>query len=819
MFPRIVIHAAFFVLSVLVTGISLAADNERTIAFEWTASGLEARTIAIASDRAAYALDQEGRAFKLVTAPRTRWFSMNRRFSRLVARPEHGMVWALHPATGLAYRFNRSFWGKKGELPFIDLTVTENGTVLGLTRDHRILEWVDDVERWLTLVDLVQERVTRILAGAGNTVFLLNVDGDVLTLRDGGQTTDTGVTQVVDFTYDQHANALYLISLDGVLRRWEIDRGIEAMVAGLDSAQDVAAGSDGEIWVIDPNGEVLIGREKPPVEEVAVAEDLPVVSATVPTAETQRASAKSDGEPTKPIEGDQDAEPPTFKLSLFRVPDFTADRLAIGQDGRVFALPQNARFFMWNNDRRGFHEFPGSAARAAVGPDGEIWGISNSGEVSFFDGREWKSTGFNEGRGIWLSPEGTVWISTIDEKILTYDRRRKRFNRTKLKGAYFTFDADGRFWTAMEDGKIFRCVDGRCKRVPGHATDIVAGRDNHVLRIGAEGRLFIFNEGRNNWRLIRDGVRAVEFGPGDHPWLADANGTLFASAFFERDESRDFQVAAAAAEILERQARFSSGSGETTSGFTFTKRIDFEEVDLNGGDAGARIMFVGPNDAAFVLGDDFATVWEYDHDDNEFDLFTDLPRTTGTAIRRMAVDDNGRPWIVYADNRLFRPDGKKKYKEITEFSNAAFVDINYNNVVMAVDTSSQLFTYDADKDEFEQFDDGVGIEAGDFSVDPEGDPWIRIGSTGDLREYTGKKFEDRPNNGAQNIDNIGIGGNGDIYVSEQLGGNARLLKYNESNDDFDEVDVPNGVGVLWVDVGGDGRPWFVSTDNRVFRAK
>ncbi|SCA56041.1 hypothetical protein MTBPR1_160032 [Candidatus Terasakiella magnetica] len=57
-----------------------------------------------------------------------------------------------------------------------------------------------------------------------------------------------------------------------------------------------------------------------------------------------------------------------------------------------------------------------------------------------------------------------------------------------------------------------------------------------------------------------------------------------------------------------------------------------------------------------------------------------------------------------------------------------------------------------------------------------------------------------------------------MYVAEKSE-QERLLKWNYSNEDFDEVSVPSGVKPTWVGVLKDGRPWFISSDSKIYRAK
>jgi len=767
-----------------------------------------------------FVLTTTGTAKKRISASRNRWFSLLGNFDSLIAHPAVRGIWGIgasdSPESGRAFRHNTSWWVQKGERAFADLTVTPSGEVLGLTTDGRVFRWNERKKRWNLLGRVGDLQGYRLAAVSRRRLWVIDKSGDLLEIRNG-KPRKAGLTGLRDLAFSVERNCLYLVDENGRLRCWDPSTGKTQLLARPVKELrlvSVSLGDDGRILVIDGDGNLFAGEPVLPTQVVEKS-DVP---------ELQPGTVESEGRPGSPAPTALDqAEQPhadeTFRLNLAKVPG-TAARVAIGTDGRVFAAMRDGSIAQWSNTLNRFSSFPGIASRLALGPDGEVWAVTATGFAQHFDGKRWIAYPLKNVRDIRVDGQGAVWASDNRERIYRFDRKRRRFKRTNLVGSYFAFDPDGRFWAVRADNKIFRCREKRCQRMPGIATDIVVGPGGLVLTIDRGRRLYRWLEAHGRWDLIRKDTQSVEIGPSDTPWVVDADGAVWASAFYKRDESRDIEIADAARRYQTRQASLPKAAGTTTSAsiFTFTKSLKWEQISVEGSDS-PRLLWVGPNNGAYLVSTSATVVWEFDADKDEFKVMTDLPRAVGTSVRRIAVGENGRPWFVYNDNQIWRPDGDKNFKQITNFTNANYVNANYGGKIMAVNTSGVLYDYDADKNKFETADDAEDVTvAADFDVDPDGHPWVYT-SGGYLKEYTGRRFEFRPEDQSQKFDNVGIGGDGSVYISEEVGGSGRLLKWNESNKDFDVVSTPSGVSVLWVDVAGDGRPWFISTDYKVYRAK
>ncbi|MGB0684026.1 MAG: hypothetical protein ACPGOV_15055 [Magnetovibrionaceae bacterium] len=803
-------------LSVLdLYGLVSQAEAAENLAFDWVAQESELIQIGVDSKGALYGLDPGGRALRWISLPRPRWFNLNADLERLEVRSESREVWGIEKQTGFATRFNRSWWVQKGDLRFKDLTLDERGNAYGLTRDGDLVTWRADREKWESLFDQPQPQVSRLAHAGKDELWVVMQSGSLLRIRSdgGGERIDPG--PFADVIIDPHRELAFGLAEDGSVTGFTMTKEVERVAIEAPPLRSLVLVSPDQAWGVGLDSRVYRGERRLPVEVLAEATP-PLIDPETDQAEVAREDPKAAPSEQGTDGSAGEAEDTAFRLKLFKLAG-EAEQLAIGDDGRVFGLASDNSLAMWSNGSNAFFDFPGHAAAAAVGPKGELWAIDGVGNLAQFDGKVWENRDFSSARRVWVSPDGDVWVSDTDENLFVYDRRRKRFEKQKLTGDDFTFDASGRFWTVRRDGQIYRCEGRRCRKMPLVGRQIVAGRQGGVFMIDRSDRLYRFLEDQGRWDLIRKDTKHITLGPGDQPWLIDTSGDLYASALFERDEKQDRRIAEAARKTLERSTRLSSLSSQSSGSFTFKKNLKWDQISVEGSSK-PRIMFVGPNDSAFAIDTTFSVVWEYDAGKEKFELYTDAPKTDGTTIRRMAVDEDGRPWFLYSDNTLYRPDGSKSFKQLTSV-NANHIDINYKEKVLVLDTANAFFEYDADKDSLEDADINHSANPGDFAVDPDGNPWTRNGTSERLQEWTGKKFEDRPDDSVQKIDNVGIGGDGSVYISEEVGGSGRLLKWNTSNEDFDDVSLPSGVSVLWVDVGADGRPWFVSTANTIYRAK
>ncbi|MDF1751074.1 MAG: hypothetical protein P1V34_19605, partial [Alphaproteobacteria bacterium] len=87
-----------------------------------------------------------------------------------------------------------------------------------------------------------------------------------------------------------------------------------------------------------------------------------------------------------------------------------------------------------------------------------------------------------------------------------------------------------------------------------------------------------------------------------------------------------------------------------------------------------------------------------------------------------------------------------------------------------------------------------------------GDIWI-LDDNNAVQQFTGSKFENRPQGQTVIANDIGAGDDGTVYIATQS--EEFLKKWNAANGSFDKI---NNVTAKIVDVAEDGRPWIITSD-------
>jgi len=134
----------------------------------------------------------------------------------------------------------------------------------------------------------------------------------------------------------------------------------------------------------------------------------------------------------------------------------------------------------------------------------------------------------------------------------------------------------GDVWTIRKDGKSNRCNEKECVRLKKTGKDIAIGPDGSVYMADNNKKLYHFDQKKNDWKRVETSrsVKAVGVGPKGRPWIADSNGSIFSSAFFDRDETDDLKVASSTKKpTVVTSSIFASSTASTL--LTFNNNLTF----------------------------------------------------------------------------------------------------------------------------------------------------------------------------------------------------------------------------------------------------
>lgn len=510
----------------------------------------------------------------------------------------------------------------------------------------------------------------------------------------------------------------------------------------------------------------------------------------------------------------------------------TASRIAIGQDGSVFAIGVDGLLRRWSNAQRRFLDFPGQLVRVSVNPGGLPWGINQTGRIFRHTGTDWKQvagTAFDISVGV----NNEAFITTADGVLSRFDPATERFARVPGQAFFVATAPDGVPWGLLVDGTVVRCAALPCERLGRDAKSLAIGPDGSVFIVNFSNQLRRYVPARQEFELIpvpgHEPV-AVAVGPAGRPWVITTESKVLSSRFFPRDESLDLAMAATSQTPTTGTGDVAivTGSPTTGSGFTFSKKMQFTAVNVPC--ATLEDVAVGVDGSVIALCDNKTLLVRYSTKTKTFSSISGLPLSAGATVQAVDTDASGFLWLLSGDvdGRIIQQTGKTSFKTLqlpvtSPISNPApgspvmnrDIAIGPDGTVYAIDTGGFVYRRLTTQSAFTKFISGTWNKV---AVGVANDVWL-LDTSGDLFELVGGKLERRPPKGGISFEDLGGGADGSIYTTRLNPSTFfyELLKWNASNSSFDTVNT----AADHVDVAPNGRPWITNTSMSpdVFMAK
>lgn len=359
-----------------------------------------------------------------------------------------------------------------------------------------------------------------------------------------------------------------IVDPDGRVRRFEADLGDWPLVEAQQGAVVVAAGA-GQLWRIDGAGQ-LWGAGVPAVVD-------PEDAGGEEGVEAGTGAGTDDGtgvvvDPAGPSDPAVDPAPYVFT----RLPDArTLDTLRIGPDGSVWGTSNSGKIWRWSGRTQRFQAFPGRVNQLQIGDNDLPIVLGTEAQLVGHTGRAWRS--YPTDRALYdlsVGAEGRLFALDGQGQVLTRANAASgAFTPVPLQGDRVVADPTGGVWVIAESGQLFFCQTiANCRAIAQQPVDLAVGPAGTVFTVDRSGNLFKYLRDINRFQLIRAGsVAAVAVGPGDRPWILDRTGRVFYTTLFERDEAGDAAL-----------ADLSAATADVT-----------EEVDGNAG-GGVQVVIVEP---------------------------------------------------------------------------------------------------------------------------------------------------------------------------------------------------------------------------------
>jgi hypothetical protein len=236
----------------------------------------------------------------------------------------------------------------------------------------------------------------------------------------------------------------------------------------------------------------------------------------------------------------------------------------------------------------------------------------------------------------------------------------------------------------------------------------------------------------------------------------------------------------------------------------------------------ARDIGVGPTGSVWIIGDqpvgagtDGVVLQMVPNLDGSTSF---LPPPDGGGGVRIAVDDQGHPWLVNSFDQIFARGvgGSVGWQQATGLAKDIGVGVGPpNESVWAIGTNHVGAASDFGVFRFNDFGagwsplDGGGVR---IAVDPTGHPWM-VNSVGEIYQHTNSGWRNITDISGGRARDIGVGGDGTVWVigTDNVPGGGTPFQWTGSI----WKDVAGG-GATQISVDPSGLPWIVNSDGAIF---
>lgn len=832
------------VLAVALLGIGFARDARAADALTWTRLAGSAVDVSVNAQGQAYVVGTDGTPWRWDRVE-LRWRRMSGTFRRITAA-EDNRPWGVD-TEGVVRRYNGLWWEDKDK-DVVDVAADTAGNVYIAKADGSIRKWYPLRSEWRPF----EGTARRIAVGADGKPWVVTPSGEIRSFD--GKAWATWPGRAGDIAVGG-SGAVVIADAEGRVRvllrdarRWDQVPGVTDVVA-------VAMTPDGGPWAVTRTGTIMITKpliadpqeaiEQKAAEAKAQQLTAPTIAAapaTAPASTAAGATASAVAAPpataapavaaltsapqasplpttasVRPTDVDPAAVTTTETIT-FTDTLKTAEKLAIGKDGSVFAL-QVGDVARWSNARKTFDKFPGALVRLAVDPDGRPWGVSALGRVFRHTGSLWQQIYGATGAEIAIGGSGTVMIADSAGALYRLNSAATRFDRISGNGALIAVGPKDVPWAVRSDGLVQRCDTNPCTVLSQKAKSLSVGPDGSVWIVSDRDLLMRLKDDGKTFGMVPVAGHtpaSVAAGPNGYPWVVTSAGKVLSSHYFERDESDDRKVAASTAGDTVGTGESVAVTSNQVSGFTFSKNMQFTTVGVDVFSSGLDVRLEAGNDGQ-IWGTTRNEGAVYDEKSRKF-VAKSLSMFEGNnEVYDFAVTKNGDAWayVLYGglDDKLFR----ERSGTLKEYSVSGYtidgVAVAPDDTVYAIFTANSNYYVYKKPSNSETFtrlsNDGNPLE---LAVGPANDLWI-VSQSSDVYQWTGSKFEKRPA-GGQKAKQISAGADGTVYI---LDTSSVLRKWNAANKTFDKVNNATG---NYLTVDDDGRPWInVDSTPIVKRAK
>ena len=740
------------------------AMTAATSATQWVAVRGQAADLAITPGGDVYALDPDGRLWRLAAqniqdGTAENWLTQPGRFQRLRATHDGGL-WAIDPADVL-YQLRGSVWRPLVER-IKDVAASPDGQTLVLTAKGELFDLYAG-KPFEPLPPASGSASERLVADAHGLPWLQRLDRSVVRF-DG--TAWQAVASVADNLATLTAGndgTILGIGLDGQVLRYmpqgNIWRPYITDGRVIPPLRHLVMHPSGMPWGIARSGELLAERAVGAQQKTAPS---------TPAAFTKLLTWTSVGGPSK--------------------------KVSVGSDGTTYSLAPDGS--VWRRKRGNeWIRVPAQAEAIAAGIGGQAWGLNAKGGMVQFDkGFIFDIPGI--ARLITAGPKNDLWAVFADKTLQQWNSPAKQWEGVMLLPEVpraISIGTRGEPWIIDAEGMVKTYAENRWRPVPGiTALSIDVGPEGTVYAASDAEGIYWLDAREMRWKPASGKAVQVAVGPGGAPWAITAQNELLASGrFIDADNAREAVAQNAAKKAAGQKTPSSTTTASTTPVVTTTASVAAASAFTSGSSlSGTPVMGVTTTSTPTA-------------DSSASSAFT----TTAT------TPENTKPAVVFAGPA---PATVKPLGYQTLFGETRFKDlgIGANGAVYAASVDGALMCFNNAANRFIIASSGT---ADRVTVAADGMPWI-LDSGGRISRFDKDRGAWRVVPSFSGVD-VSIGPDGQLWAA---GAGGSVFRYNASADSFEaEPVVSSDVSFKARRVAGANARihWLISEQNQLIRCE
>ncbi|MDB5812275.1 MAG: hypothetical protein JWN94_4397 [Betaproteobacteria bacterium] len=770
----------------------------------WNSVGGNAVALSVAADGFLIAAGRDASLWTWRSAELA-WTPVAGEGTRVAALPG-GRYFAVRRDGELAY-----FDGMRAALSglrALDVAVDSSGFPYAIRNDGALVRKLSATSAWEVLAVVNGRRVALASDGAA---WVALADGNIVRWQDGKLDPVAGSARELASGTD---GSMLAVDREGILQRWSPFNRVWEPETAPPNIAALAIGPQDVAWIATANGTVMtraaMQSKSVRIERAPNADSITFGKRKVTSATPAGAARELRGAAfvaITPATQTTDASPFVWIDTLA-----TAASLTIAaREGSVFALDNSGNIGRWSNLQNRFLSYPGTFAKIAVEADGNLWGVNSLGRVFRRDTSIWHQI-VGTASDLSIGLKGEVFATQSNGALFKYDRAVDTLLQVPGPGNLVSvaIAPDGVPWGLLRDAYVARCPTANCQRFTQTARSLAIGPDGSVFVITLDGYLRLLRKSLDAWDVIPvlgQPLSSVAVGPHGRPWVVAANGRVYASAYFPRDESTDLLEASTTSNQTTGSGAIGPVDTTTTgSGFAFSKNLLFDRIPVPGADK----MSIGPDGTVLLLSAS-TNLFRYDSTKKTFVPITGFPAGN---IRYAMYGPDSTLWILSSefDGKIFHQRSGNNYETLQLPIPAPqpppggmnrSIAIGPDNSVYAIDTVGTLWRRTAGTTAFSKMLPGNFLKV---AVSRTNDVWV-IDNSNVVRQIVNRVAERRPLNRDVLASDLAGGRDGTIYITTDIGGTLYPAKWNPASLTFDQVSTPAN----FVGVAPDGRPWIWDT--------